>query len=301
MANRNTVVVTGATGRQGRAVCRQLLADGFQVIALVRNPNAEAARQLLAEGAGVVQGNMDDGVELAEIFRGAFGVFSMQNFWETGYVREFEQALNVLEAARYAGISHLVYSSAALESGQGLPHIETKCCIEALTHRYFPSASILRGAWFMEGFLDGFVDIERGEFRFVTELDQPHGWVCMQDIGQFVARAFREQGMYAGVRVNLVSGFSTSFEMAAAFARALGRPVTYRKMQADELQAMIDGFIPDPVFARELSGVFRVLHDVNFKVDRSLLDRLLPNPTPLDRWVETVWLPHQVLRSPAPM
>lgn len=297
MTDRNTIVVTGATGRQGRAVCRQLLADGFQVVALVRNPGVEAARQLLAEGARVVRGNLDNGVELAEIFRGAFGVFSMQNFWEAGYVREFEQALKVLEAARYAGISHLVYSSAALESGHGLPHIETKCCIEALTHRYFPSASILRGAWFMEGFLDGFVDSERGEFRFVTEPEQPHGWVCMRDVGQFASRAFREPGRYAGVNVNLVSGFSTGVEMAAAFSRALGRPVTYRKMPAEEVQAMIDGFISDPVFARELSGVFRVLHDVNFKVDRSQLDRLLPDPTPLDRWVETVWLPYQAARS----
>lgn len=112
------------------------------------------------------------------------------------------------------------------------------------------------------------------------------------------SRAFREQGTYADVRVNLVSGFSTGVEMAAAFSRALGRPVTYRKMPAEEVQAMNGGLIPDPVFAREPAGVFGVLHDVNFKVDRSELDRLLPCPASLDRWVETVWLPYQAARSP---
>jgi uncharacterized protein YbjT (DUF2867 family) len=295
-----TIVVTGATGRQGQAVCHSLLAGGFNVVAVARDPTSETAHRLSAQGAHLKQGDLDDGARLAEIFQGAFGVFSMQNFWEAGYVREFEQALNVLDAARRSGVPHLVYSSAGLDSGCGLPHIETKCCIEALTQRYFPTAVILRGAWFMEGFLEGFVDIERGEFRFVTEPYQPHGWVCMEDIGRFVVHAFREPQTYAGAKVNLVSGFSTGLDMAEAFARALGRPVTYRKMGAEEVQAMIGDFISDPVFARELSGVFRVLHDVNFTVDSTLLARLLPNPTSLDRWVQDVWLPRQAHRLSVP-
>ena len=40
------VVVTGATGLQGRAVVRRLLADGWRVRALTRRPAGKPARQL---------------------------------------------------------------------------------------------------------------------------------------------------------------------------------------------------------------------------------------------------------------
>jgi uncharacterized protein YbjT (DUF2867 family) len=38
------VVVTGATGRQGGSVARHLLADGWRVRALTRDPSASRTR-----------------------------------------------------------------------------------------------------------------------------------------------------------------------------------------------------------------------------------------------------------------
>ena len=43
-----TVLVTGATGRQGGAVIRHMLPKGWKLRALTRNPNSHAAKQLAA-------------------------------------------------------------------------------------------------------------------------------------------------------------------------------------------------------------------------------------------------------------
>ena len=59
-----TVLVTGATGRQGGAVARELLRRGWHVHALTRHPEGEAAKKLAAEGAEIVQGDFDDPASL---------------------------------------------------------------------------------------------------------------------------------------------------------------------------------------------------------------------------------------------
>jgi uncharacterized protein YbjT (DUF2867 family) len=46
MAEKQTIVVTGATGLQGVAVTRHLLASGWHVRALTRNPKSKQAQAL---------------------------------------------------------------------------------------------------------------------------------------------------------------------------------------------------------------------------------------------------------------
>lgn len=81
MNNHRIVAVTGATGQQGGAVARKLLAEGWQVRALTRDVNKPAAQELKALGAELVAGDMDNAAELETAFKDAHGVFSVQNYW----------------------------------------------------------------------------------------------------------------------------------------------------------------------------------------------------------------------------
>ncbi len=105
------ILVTGATGKQGGAVARSLLDRGFQVRALTRNPQKPEAQALADQGAEVVQGDMEDRSSMERALEGAYGVFSVQNFWETGYDSEVQQGKTVTDAAKAAGVEHFVYSS----------------------------------------------------------------------------------------------------------------------------------------------------------------------------------------------
>ena len=59
-AGEGPVLVIGATGQQGGAAARHLLATGRPVRALVRDPAAPAARSLEAAGAQLAAGNLDE-------------------------------------------------------------------------------------------------------------------------------------------------------------------------------------------------------------------------------------------------
>jgi nucleoside-diphosphate-sugar epimerase len=52
-----TVLITGATGRQGGAVIRHLLPKGWKLRALTRDPGSHSARSLKDNGVEVVQGD----------------------------------------------------------------------------------------------------------------------------------------------------------------------------------------------------------------------------------------------------
>ena len=101
MAER-TIVITGATGRQGGGVARELVGKGFKLKALTRKPDGEAARALAGLGIETLSGDLDDPASLKRAFTGAWGVFAVQNTWEAGVAKEEEQGKRVAKIAQTA-------------------------------------------------------------------------------------------------------------------------------------------------------------------------------------------------------
>src|SRR5438445_1703804 len=106
------IAVVGATGQQGGAVVRALQASGqFKVRALTRNP---AKHPKMADE--VVAADLNRPETLRAAFAGAHGVFVVTNAWEAGR-DESKQALAAVNAAKDAGVQHLIWST--------LPNVET--------------------------------------------------------------------------------------------------------------------------------------------------------------------------------
>src|SRR5882762_3547952 len=110
-AKRDVIAVSGATGKQGGAVARQLLAQGCRVRALTRKPEGTAAKAIAALAAEVVEVNFDDPASVDRALSGAWGAFSVQNVLEAGVEREEQQGKTFAERARKQGVQHCVYSS----------------------------------------------------------------------------------------------------------------------------------------------------------------------------------------------
>lgn len=105
------VLVTGATGTQGGATARALLAAGWRVRALVRDPDTAGARVLAEAGAELAPGDMGDRTTLDTAAAGVHGVFSVQP--TVGYpgtppgftvADELRLGRNVADAAAAAGL-----------------------------------------------------------------------------------------------------------------------------------------------------------------------------------------------------
>src|SRR4051812_21317853 len=132
MSNGRTILVLGATGRQGGATARALVARGFSVRVLTRDADRPAARTLVGLGAAVVKGDLDDAPSVRRAMEGVHGVFSVQTpYGPGGSERELQQGIAVVDATKDAGVEHLVYSSVGgAERNTGIPHFESKYRIE---------------------------------------------------------------------------------------------------------------------------------------------------------------------------
>src|SRR5215510_1446151 len=106
-----TVLVTGATGRQGGAVIRHMLPKEWRLRALTRNPRSDEALSLARQGVEVIQGDLEDPGSIARAATGVYGIYSVQDFWAVGAKREVQQGKNVANAAKKAEVKHFVYSS----------------------------------------------------------------------------------------------------------------------------------------------------------------------------------------------
>ena len=115
MADKKIIAVLGSTGSQGGGLVRAILADaagGFAARAVTRDTSKDKAKALATAGAEVVKGDLDDVESLKKAFAGAHGVYAVTNFWEHfSGDKEKAQAKNVADAAKAAGVKHVVWST----------------------------------------------------------------------------------------------------------------------------------------------------------------------------------------------
>src|SRR5262245_37276797 len=115
MADKKIIAVLGSTGSQGGGLCRAILADaagGFACRAVTRDTSKDKAKALATAGAQVVKGDLDDVESLKQAFAGAHGVYAVTNFWEHfSGEKEKAQAKNVADAAKAAGVKHVIWST----------------------------------------------------------------------------------------------------------------------------------------------------------------------------------------------
>jgi dihydroflavonol-4-reductase len=109
-------LVTGATGKIGNAVARQLAERGDEVVALVRDPGK--ARGLLPEGIALAKGDVTDPASLRGAAEGIDGAFNCMGLFEQWFADpgifdrvNGEGARNVVAAAREAGAKRVVHTS----------------------------------------------------------------------------------------------------------------------------------------------------------------------------------------------
>jgi uncharacterized protein YbjT (DUF2867 family) len=198
-------------------VARELLGRGFGVRALTRDPEKPAAKELAERGAEVVRGDLDDRSSLERVLEGVHGIFSVQNFWETGYEREVRQGTQPADAAKEAGVSHLVYSSVGSAHRQtGLQHFESKWEVEEHVRGSGVPYTILRPVFFMQNWeAFGRDQILGGTLAQPLDPDETLQSLAVEDIGVFAAMAFEDPEGWIGREVNYYQGPWNQFEQAA--------------------------------------------------------------------------------------
>ncbi|MFN0181044.1 MAG: NmrA/HSCARG family protein [Gemmatimonadales bacterium] len=249
------IAVMGATGAQGGGLVRSILAESgqFTVRAITRKPTGPAAEALKASGAEVVAGDADDAGSLAAAFAGADGVFAVTNFWEHGSAeREGRQAAAIAEAAKNAGVRHLVWSTLedtrrwvplsdprlpTLHGKYKVPHFDAKGEADRLFVDSGVPTTFLQAAFYWDNFIHFGMGPRAGaDGQAVLALPLggvPLPGIAAADIGAVAHGIFKRGVSTAGQYVPASGEILTGEQLAAKFSRALGKPVTFANVPFD--------------------------------------------------------------------
>jgi uncharacterized protein YbjT (DUF2867 family) len=190
------ILVAGATGELGRAICRQLTQKGGMVYGMVRSSSApEAVAELEAIGVRPVQADLDDPESLREACSGCDAVVSgMTAMGRPGDSIEKvdrDGQLALVEAAAEEGVERFVYMSYSGAIGKDDPLTLAKRAVERTLKHSGMSWTVLRPSYFMETWLSpalGF-DVAGGRVRIFGAGSAPISWVARDDVAAFAAAA----------------------------------------------------------------------------------------------------------------
>jgi uncharacterized protein YbjT (DUF2867 family) len=250
------ILVTGATGTTGRYVVQELLAAGARVRALVR----KADRASFPDGVEIATGDLADPGTLASSLHGVERLYLLAPFEP----RLVELERNVLDAARRAGVRHIVKHSGLGASPDapfaiGRWHGEAQRQLERsglpFTH--------LQPHSFMQNLLGSAKTIAAEGTLYAPMGDARVSLVDVRDIAAVAARVLLEPGHTGRTYVITGPEALTYRELAAKLSAATGRPVRYVDVTpAQAKQSMMAAGTPEWAAdaVNELSAWYRSGH-----------------------------------------
>ena len=277
MEDGRVILVSGATGQQGGAVARNLLERGFAVRALTRDTEKPAAKELGGLGAEVVEGDLEDRDSIERALEGARGVFSVQQFAETGVEGEVRQGKALADAAKETGVEHFVYSSVgSAHKETGIPHFDSKWEVEEHARGIGLPCTVLRPVFFMQNWEWMREPILGGALPQPLDPEKPLQNVAVEDIGAFAALAFENPDQWIGREVDLAGDEMTMTDIAGAFSRVTGREVSYVQTPWDQFEEQM---------GEEFAVMYRWFDDVGYEADIGALRSEHPGLTSLEDYL----------------
>jgi uncharacterized protein YbjT (DUF2867 family) len=244
MVNERTVLITGATGKQGGATARALAGKGFKLLAMTRKLEGDAAKAVASEAAAeLIEGDLNDATSLRSALRGVWGVFAVQNTWEAGVQVEEEQGKRLTALAREAGVEHYVYSSVgSAHRKTGIPHFDNKYRVEeSIRAAGFPSYVIFRPVFFMENLLSPW--FLNGDTLFAAM--RPNlalQMISVGDIGKYVARGFTNADKLNHREIDLAADELTIPDAVMHLSRGLGRNISFSQIPISDVRKNSEDF-----------------------------------------------------------
>jgi uncharacterized protein YbjT (DUF2867 family) len=264
-----TIAVTGATGAQGGATARALLAAGHRVRALTRHPDSPAAGALRDLGAHVRHADLDDRASLDAALAGVDSLFAVTTPFGTDTATEVRQGKALVDAAAAARLGHVVFTSAAhADRGTGIPHYESKRILEEHLRTADVPWTVIAPAAFMDNYTHGWTldGLRAGTFAWPMPADRPLTLIPAADIGAFAALVLQRRDEFAGQRLDIASDERTPGEMAEILSAAIGTPVAAEEVPLSSVRK----------WSTDLAAMFEYFTTTGLDVDATGLRRNYP-------------------------
>lgn len=241
-------LVVGATGFLGSDICRRLLQQNQSVRALVRSTSDPAKVAVLQSlGAEIVTGDLKDPASLAAACQGVNAVISTASVTISRQAGDSIQAvdlegqLNLLNAAKVAGVSHFVYVSYSGNIDIACPLSTAKRTVEQRVQESGLTYTILRPTNFMEVWLSPVVGFDAANASVVVYGSGQNkiSWISLGDVAQFAIESLTNPAARNAVLELGGPEALSPLEVVKLFEAAMGRTFTVQHVPEEALQSQL--------------------------------------------------------------
>jgi len=272
-----SLVITGATGQLGRLVVESLLARGTAPADIVAT-GRDVARLADLSSLGVTVAELDytkPETVSAAVKQGDTVLLVSSS--EVG--QRVAQHLNVIDAAKAAGVARIVYTSApAATTSELVLAPEHKATEEALVASGVPF-TILRNGWYTENYAG---EVEKGRENGAIVASVGNGRVASasrKDYAEAAAVVLTGEG-YEGQVFELSGDIAWNFDdLASAIGTIVGKEVVYTRLTPEEHAAMLTSFGLDEGTVGFVVALDGNIRDGLLGVTNGDLSRLIGRPT----------------------
>ncbi|KAK9327595.1 hypothetical protein V1520DRAFT_348411 [Lipomyces starkeyi] len=268
------ITVFGATGNQGGSVIRALLADPvlskeFRIRGITRDTSKPAAQELKSKGVEMISADMSSTESVARALKDAHTVFLVTNYWETmSRDIEYNQGKNVTDAAKAAGVSHLIFSSLinVTEASNGalpnVPHFDGKAEIEKYIRASSVPATFVLPGYFMSNLISSLKMKEDGSFQMVLPISDTARFPLfdvVDDTGKFVAAAIKNRSSVLGKRIYEAVDYYSPSRIINEFTEATGKAASWTQIPVDQWKKSLP-----PAAAQEIVENYLLLEEPGY-------------------------------------
>ncbi len=253
MTQKKIIVVFGATGNQGGGLARAILNDPqseFSVRGFTRDPSSAKAQELTAMGAEMFKGDIDEPQSIRDALAGAYGAFFVTFFWSHfSAIREIEEAKNMAQAAKVAGLQHVIWSTLedtrqwmplndnsvpTLQDKFKVPHFDGK----GASDHFFVEAGVpvtfLRASYYWENLIFFGMGPKKGPdgkyFLTFPMGNKKMAGIAAEDIGNCAYGIFQKGKEKIGKTIGIAGEQLTIDDMAKKLSKAMGKEIIYNEV-----------------------------------------------------------------------
>lgn len=287
------ILVTGATGHFGNATIDFLIEKGInatQIAALVRNEHS--ADELKAKGVNTLLGDYDNYNSLVTAFTGVEKLLFVSS---SDIMNRSAQHQNVINAAKEAGVKHLIYTSFQRKNeSETSPlwmvaesHIQTEKWLKESGMDY----TILKNNLYMD-FLPGFIGEKVAETGviFVPAENGKVSAVLRSEMAEAAASILSTDG-HIGKEYDFTNTEAVSYqEISKIVSEALGKTINYISPSVEEYEKTLTNYgVP-----RDVIGIFSSFAVAQAQgeldIESTVLEKLLGRrPTSINNFLSQVY------------
>ncbi|GAB3579977.1 SDR family oxidoreductase [Hymenobacter daeguensis] len=285
------IAITGATGHLGLATIKALAAQiaPSEIVAVVRDP--QKAANTLPQGVAVRQGDYNDPAALLTAFQGVETVLLISTS-ELEYEARLREHKNVIDAAKQAGVRHLIYTSVVNPSpesafGASPSHFATEEYLKSSGLAY----TIFRNTLYLDiiPMLVGEGTLPSGKL-YSSAGDGKVSYALREEIAQALANVLTSEG-HDNQIYDIAPGPAYSFQdIASGLSEVTGQPVEYAPVSDEEIAASLrEHQVPEP-FINLLLGMSKAMKEGEFDAASGTFEQLLGRkPTDLKTYLAGVY------------